>query len=229
MKVNPIRQQNYNNGNRNISFQGTIDKSFTNYLKDVRKDVIKTSKKRTSGDVDEIKKTTRMIKGIMTRLTAIMSQTDENTTLILKKTWTTPFGEELSSLVFKDKSKGTEIPGYTIYRPQTFSAPEEQILIHYPFQVATKPEPENFFAAVLGIRGKHKSTMDLELINSWSENLRKFIEPIEIDRALRHQTLFDETKKTKSFEENQKKMRDSQRKKLEMDNAIRDLNSIKLD
>ena len=220
---------NYNKNNKDIQFKGTIDKSVTNYLKTVRKDLIKTQSKSKTFGVTTLKEAKEAIGNIMTRLKAVMSQTSDDTALILKKTRKTLFGEELGELRFKDMKTGTEMSAYTIDRPNTFSSPKEKIKIANPFEVTIKPAPNNFIARMFGIRGRHESTTGIQRIDTWSKNLREKVEPLEIDRALGHQIILDKQAKAMASAQKLKNVSDTEKRKLEMKQAIKELKDIHID
>ena len=169
-----------NEQNINVQFKGTIDKSVTKYLNQVRNDIIKTQKDDNLFGLSTIKETKEAISNIMNRLKTFMSQTNDETTLILKKTKTTPTGSELSQLKFKDKKSGVEIPANILIEPKTARIE----FFNPPLDVTTKPASDSFFRRLFGLRGKHKDNSELQKMDIWSMRLKNRVQPKSIDIAL---------------------------------------------
>ena len=218
--------------NNNVQFKGTIDKSVTKYLNEVRKDVISTQKKKSNFDVNIVKETKNAISNIMKRLKAFMSQTNEETTLILKKTRTTETGTKLGRLMFKDTRTGAEISADTIKTPKTalfLRNQKETIKLSPEMEYKIKPENDNIFLNILGVRGKHKNIDDLKIMEEWSKNLREEVPPAVIDINLNAQAQINKETKLLNNKKALENMSESKRKAIEMKQAIKELKDIKID
>lgn len=218
-----------NKNNNNIQFKGTIDKSVTNYLKDVRKDIIKTQRKKTNFDINIVKETKDAIGNIMTRLKAFMSQTADETTLVLKKTRTTETGAVLGRLKFVDTKTGAEIPAEITTHPKMHL--HQGITIEHPpeKEYTIKPYNDNLLLSLLGMRGKHKTIDDLKLMEKWSKNLREHVEPVLVDINLRDQARINKVAKQLKHQRELQDVSNTKRKEIEMKQAIKELKDIKIE
>jgi len=216
--------------NNNVQFKGTIDKSVTNYLKEVRKDIIKTKKNDKLFGLDTIKETKEAISNIMTRLKAFMSQTNEETTLILKKTKTTSKGEGISELRFKDNNTSAEISACTIIQPKMGKIPPKIIDVFFPpLEITTKPASDSIVGELFGLRGRHTHTRELQQMDTWSKNLTDKVHPTIVDIALHKKFIAEQEMKSLAYIEKIKKMSDAEKTKFEMKQAIKELKDINIE
>ena len=107
MRINPIQQRNYKNNNTN--FKGSVDKSFTNYLDMVRRDVVSAQDSfYRSFSLETVKETKTLISNIMERVSGFMAKTNEDTVLCLIPTRKAEEGEVFGELRFKNKKTDTK-------------------------------------------------------------------------------------------------------------------------
>lgn len=221
MRISPIQQQNYNTS---LNFQGSIDKSFTNYLKMVRKDIIKINSSNKVFNIETIKETSVLINNIMTKLKSFMERTSDDVVLYLPKSRNTDFGGKLGRLRFKNLKTGAEVSASNLrtgrVSPRTDWITDPEITI--------TPMQENLFLLFLGIRGKHNNISELKMINDWTNALTSKAHPAHVDLALT--TAMLEYKEKKDFNKALERMHLSEveKRKLEMKNAIKELKDIEI-
>ena len=223
MRISPIQQQNYNNSN--LNFKGSIDKSFTKYLKTVRSDIIRTQSDSKVFNIETIKEAKVLIKNIVTKLKPFMEQTSANTVLYLAKSRDSVIAAELGDLRFKDLETGTEVSATRLTTDNLIEGAYTKIIV--------TPLQDSPVLRFIGVRGKHDNVSDLRFISDWTDALTKGSQPEHVDISLMNASLMNASlvnKREKDFNKifERAQLSAVEKRKLEMKDAIKELKDIEI-
>lgn len=179
LTINNYSRSNYNRQ----SFNGSIDKSLLNYLKDVKSDVIKTKGAGVLGKnvkpcPENIATTKNLISEILPKLHGFLAKTHPDTKLVLKSN----YAGKTRELYFKNTTLGAEIKGYNPYAGVTGcgEVSTNGVGLKKPENIKERKVDDFFFFSEI----RPHNTDGIKDLAAWTNSLVSYINPKKIDNAI---------------------------------------------